>query len=199
MTWASRWLLVVLTVAAIQAAAEQPSRFYVGAGGGAAHSIDYCGPYFDTVVLNCDNTTVAYKAFGGVQLLDFLAVEAGYANLGKLTSDLSVLGVPVSNETKISGPLLEAVGELRLFDGFSVLAKAGGIYWSIDQDFVIGGTPVSQSDSGVDMVLGLGAQYDFNRHFGVRVEYEYFPNLGSASTTGDTDLNFYSVSVLFRF
>ena len=31
------------------------------------------------------------------------------------------------------------------------------------------------------MVLGVGAQYYFNRHFGLRAEYEYFPNLGSAS------------------
>jgi OOP family OmpA-OmpF porin len=49
------------------------------------------------------------------------------------------------------------------------------------------------------MVLGVGAQYYFNRHFGVRAEYQYFPNLGSSSTTGDTDLNFFSLSVLFRF
>jgi OOP family OmpA-OmpF porin len=91
------------------------------------------------------------------------------------------------------------VVSLPLFEGFSVLGKAGGVYWSIDQDFVVAGTPVSQTASGVDMVLGFGVQYYFNRHFGLRAEYEYFPNLGSASETGDTDLNFYSLSVLFRF
>jgi hypothetical protein len=46
--------------------------------------MDYCGPYFDTVVVTCDNTALSYKVFGGMQILELLAVEAGYANLGKL-------------------------------------------------------------------------------------------------------------------
>ena len=200
MTWASRCLLlIVLTLATAPASAQKPGRFYAGAGGGGVHSMDYCGPYFDTVVVTCDNTTLGYKVFGGMQILEFLAVEAGYANLGKLTSDLEILGIPVSDETRIGGPLLEAVFTLPLFEGFSVMGKAGGIYWSIEQDFVVAGTPVSQTTSGVDMVLGLGAQYYFNRHFALRAEYEYFPNLGSASESGDTDLSFYSLSVVFRF
>lgn len=171
----------------------------MGAGGGVTHSVDYCGPFFDTVVLSCDNTRPAYRAFAGVQVLDFLAVEAGYADLGKLKSELTVLGTPVSDEVRFRGPLLEAVASLRVTKSFALLGKAGGIYWSLDRDFVIGGTPGSQSASGVDMVLGLGMQYMFGTHFGVRAEYEYFPNLGKASETGDTDLNFYSASVLFRF
>jgi hypothetical protein len=79
------------------------------------------------------------------------------------------------------------------------VGKVGGIYWSLDQDFVVAGVPESQSSSGIDMVLGLDAQYQFNRHFAVRAEYEYFPNLGRASETGDTDLGFFSLSALFRF
>lgn len=198
-------LLIVLALVAAPAfpqapaSVQKPGRFYVGAGGGGVHSMDYCGPYFNTVVVTCDNTALGYKAFAGVQILDFLAVEGGYANLGKFTSDLQILGIPVSDETRIHGPLLEAVFTLPLFEGFSVLGKAGGMYWSVEQDFVIAGTPVSQTTSGVDMVLGFGAQYYFNRHFGIRAEYEYFPNLGSASESGDTDLSFYSLSVLFRF
>ena len=193
-------LIVVFALAAASAWAQQkPGRFYVGAGAGGIHSMDYCGPYFNTVVLSCDNTSWGYKGFAGFQILDYLAVEAGYADLGKFTSDLEVYGVALSNQTKIRGPVLEVVGMLPLFEGFSVLGKAGGIYWTLDQDYVIAGTPVSQSTSGVDMVLGAGLQYYFNSHFGLRAEYEYFPNLGSSSKSGDTDLSFYSVSVLFRF
>lgn len=198
-------LLIVLALVAVPASAQapasaqKPGRFYVGAGAGGVHSMDYCGPFFDTVVVSCDNTSSGYKVFGGIQILDFLAVEAGYADLGKFTSDLQIFGIPVSDATSIRGPLLEAVVSLPLFEGFSLLGKAGGIYWSIDQDFVVAGTPVSQTTSGVDMMLGFGAQYYFNRHFGLRAEYEYFPNLGSASQSGDTDLSFYSLSVLFRF
>jgi hypothetical protein len=77
MTIASRCLLLIaLAIATTSAAAQQSARFYVGAGGGQVHSMDYCGPYFDTVVVACEDTTLAYKVFGGMQLLDFLAVEA---------------------------------------------------------------------------------------------------------------------------
>jgi hypothetical protein len=54
---------------------------------------------------------------------------------------------------------------LPLFEGFSVLGKAGGMYWSVEQDFVMTGTPVSQTISGANVVLRFGAQYCFNRHF----------------------------------
>ena len=80
---------------------------------------------------------------------------------------------------------------LPLFEGFSVFGKAGGIYWTNEQDFVVAGMPVSQSTSGLDMVLGAALQYYFNTHFGLRAEYEYFPNLGSASQSGDLDMSFY--------
>jgi OOP family OmpA-OmpF porin len=201
MTKASRCLLLIaLAVVMTSTAAQQPTgRFYVGAGGGQVRSKDYCGPYFDTVVVACDNATLAYKVFGGVQLLDFLAVETGYADLGEFTSELEVAGTPVNDKTRVRGPLLEAVVSLPIAGGLSVLGKAGGIYWSLEQDFVVAGVPQSDSNSGVEMVLGLGAQYQFNRHFAIRAEYEYFPNLGKASETGDTDLTFFSLSALMRF
>ena len=52
---------------------------------------------------------LGYKAFAGVQILDFLGVEGGYADLGKFTSDFRIYNIPVSDETSIRGPFLEAV------------------------------------------------------------------------------------------
>jgi hypothetical protein len=45
MTKASRGLLLIaLAIAMTCAAAQQSGRFYVGAGGGQVHSMDYYGP-----------------------------------------------------------------------------------------------------------------------------------------------------------
>jgi len=181
------------------AAAKDGSRWYLGAGGGHVHSMDYCGPCFDTDVLSCDNTAVGFKAFGGVNLGRHLAIEAGYVDIGKFTSDLLILGVPLHDETRAGGATLEAVGILLTTDRFSVLATAGGIYWTLKQNVTVAGTPVNASTSGLDMVLGLGMQYQFTRHFGLRMGYQYFPNLSKASETGDTDINFYSLDAILRF
>lgn len=181
------------------AAAQDGSRWYLGAGGGHVHSMDYCGPYFDTDVLACDNTAVGFKAFGGVNLGRYLAIEAGYVDLGKLTSDLLIVGVPLHDETRAGGATLEAIGILPITDRFSLLATAGGIYWTLEQDVTVAGTPVNASTSGLDMVLGLGLQYQFTPHFGLRAAYQYFPNLGKASETGDTDINFYALDAILRF
>jgi opacity protein-like surface antigen len=53
----------------------------------------------------------------------------------------------------------------------------------------------SQSDSGWSFAYGLGAQYNFNAHLGIRGEFEVFHNVGNDNTVGQGDIRMWSVGV----
>jgi OOP family OmpA-OmpF porin len=195
--------LLAAIVPALAAAAEpvaDPRGFYLGAGAGASRAEDWCGPYFDTVVLTCDNSTVGYKLYGGYRFNEFLGVEAAYLDLGELRFDGLYLGTPVTNLFDLRGATLQAVFHLPITREFSVLGKAGGIYWDLTNETTLPGFAASSGRNGFDVALGAGVQYFLTRHFALRAEYEYFPNLGSLnSVAGDVDQSLFTVGALWKF
>jgi hypothetical protein len=86
-----------------------------------------------------------------------------------------------------------------VFEHISLLARAGAIRWStkLNPDATAGFT--GQSDNGINGAYGLGIEYMFNEAFGVRAEWERFANIGDNASTGQTNIDLYSVSALFRF
>jgi OOP family OmpA-OmpF porin len=198
--------LAALLAAAIPAPAPaaqppiDPRGFYLGAGVGSSSAEDWCGPYFDTVVQTCDNSTVGYKLYGGYRFNDFLAVEAAYLDLGELRFDGLYLGTPFTNSFDLRGAALQAVLHLPITREFSLFGKGGGIYWDLTNDTTLPGFAGSNKKNGFDVALGVGAQYFLTSHFALRAEFEYFPNLGSLNTVaGDVDHRLFTVGGLWKF
>ena len=50
-----------------------------------------------------------------------------------------------------------------------------------------------------DLKLGLGLQYDFTKNVGARLEWEHFRNVGDRNTTGEGDVNLYSLGIVVKF
>ena len=48
-------------------------------------------------------------------------------------------------------------------------------------------------------MFGLGASADIAKNFAVRVEWERFLNVGDKDTTGQSDIDLVSASLVFRF
>ena len=101
----------------------QQSGFYVGASigsatvdieDGAASVLTQLG--VTNVSGNIDDTDFSYKLFGGYKINKNFAVEGGYANLGKFTTNASgaALGQPLSasGDVKSYAIFLDAVGIL---------------------------------------------------------------------------------------
>jgi OOP family OmpA-OmpF porin len=196
-------LLLAAVVPALAAAAEpvaNPRGFYLGAGVGGSRAEDWCGPYIDTTVLTCDNSTVGYKVYGGYRFNEFLGVEASYLDLGTLRLDALYLGAPVSNRFDLRGATLQGVFHLPIGRASSVFGKAGAIYWDLKNEASGAGLDGSIEDNGFDVALGVGGQYFLTRHFALRAEYEYFPNLGTLDAiAGDVDHHLFTVGALFKF
>jgi hypothetical protein len=108
----------------------------------------------------------------GYRLHRHFAIEGGYAWLGEYqfsNQPNGPTGGALTADTRVIGLFVDAVGLLPIGGGFTALAKVGV----------------------VDLKIGLGTRAS------VRVEWERYPDIGTAST-GVVDLDVYSVGVMLR-
>ena len=193
--------LMVLS-ASVHAEDQKPQTgAYVGVGVGQS---DYAGACSDVgsfaasvgMTSSCDDKDFAFKIYGGYRFLPWLAAEIGYTNPGKTTATVG----PASAELKGWLVPVYAVGILPLADDrVWLMAKGGGVYWDLKASASGPGGSVSQSDNGFSLAYGVGAQYNFNPHLGVRAEFEVFHDVGNENTTGQGDIRMWSVGVVWRF
>jgi hypothetical protein len=141
-------VLAALAVLASPAwAAPDGSGFYVGAGIGAS----------DLSSGGFSGNDFAFKVFGGYDFMKYVGVEAAYMDGGS-PSDHGV-GVDVS------GWDLAVRGILPLGDRGEVFAKVGWVWWDLKADGF-------GSDSGNDLMYGVGGGFRFTDQFGMRAEWE---------------------------
>jgi OmpA-OmpF porin, OOP family len=147
---------------AFPAAAQFQPQFYVGAGGGWVDS---------------DDSSNAWKIYGGAQFNPYLGVEGAYNDLGDVG-----LG-------DLTSWTLSAVGTWPINPAWSVFAKLGAAWSDIEN----GG----KHDS-TEMLIGAGVDFNFNKNLGVRVEYEDFGDTPDIAGR-DASVSVWSLSVKYRF
>lgn len=162
-------VLVVLVLAAGPVAAE--NGFYIGGSFGQT-SLKINDLELDPGSFDYKADTTSYKIIVGYRLMGFFAVEGNYVDFGSLKDSSTVGGEPVSLETDLSGFDICAMGMLPI-GIVDVFAKAGLVSWDANIQHAIGAIIDVGSDSGTDMVFGLGAQVRF-KGLAVRGEIEYF-------------------------
>ncbi len=211
----NRQLAVALAVMfALGSGAAHAARegWYAGFGGGQSSiQQDLCAGSelaFDpgTSACSADSTDTALKIFGGYQFNPVGALELSYVNLGKASVDASgtVFGTPSSlhGEWKADGVAFEGVGTLPITRRFGILARIGFFNWNAELSASGSGYYAgygSVSDSGTDLTYGVGIKLDFANHVGLRAEWQRFQDVGNDSTTGRSDVDLLSASVLYRF
>jgi OOP family OmpA-OmpF porin len=148
-------LAAALGVSALSAQAADKG-FYAGAGVG--ESIVDEQAY--------DDSDTAFSLFGGYQFNRYFALEAGYADFGKIEPDTT--GPSLEADTFY----LTAVGSVPITDKFSAYAKAGFHRWNVDD--AIPGLTGTSDDSGTDPTYGVGVQYQVSDKIALRGEYSRF-------------------------
>lgn len=173
----------------------QDSGWYLGASAGQSKAKDGC-PNTIPVGASCDDTSGAYGVFGGYQVNKYLGAELGYVDLGKI--DASASG---STETiKARGFELLGVGTIPINPRFEVYGKVGVFFWDVKDSCT--GTLCSfssQDETGSDLTYGLGATFNFTKNVGARVQYQRYQNVGKDSTTGESDIDYISIGIVFKF
>ena len=102
----------LVSAAALAALSAQAEGLYVG---GSVGPTRYRGP--DIGGLSTDRSGTGGKLYGGYEITPNFSVEAGYANLGKASSD--------AGDVKSHGIYVDAVGKVPLSESFSALGRIG--------------------------------------------------------------------------
>ena len=161
---------------------------YVGVGVGKSQADITC-----PASTSCDDKDTAYKLYGGLEVNEFMSMEFGYVDLGKSTYSGAVSG---KRDTR--GMSVQLVGTYSLSPKFTLLGKGGfGILHTEVDGTVVASN--SEADTDLEWSLGLGAQYNFTKNVGMRVEWERYFNVGDASTTGEADVDLITAGVIFKF
>lgn len=170
--------------------AEHGTGLYIGGGLGWANHGSDCD-FGSIVASSCDTNSLGTKAFMGFQLVEQFSLEAGYYGLGETRAN------PGGNSFKFEpiGLALQGVVHLRLNDQVVIQPKIGAFFW--DADTTVNGLKVN--DTGTSLVFGVGAEIGLARNLALRVDAEFFPNLGNEFTVGEADISLVSTSLVLRF
>lgn len=149
---------------------------YFGGSLGLSSADDFCSG-----VSNCEDSDMGWKLFAGYDLSERLAVEGGYASLGKYS------GTGATSE--VSGFELSAVGKMPLNDQIGLFGKAGLFKWTADNH--------DGERSATDVLFGAGVDYKYNTNTSLRGEWQRFNDIETQSTS-TSDVDMYSVGFTYR-
>lgn len=155
-------MCVILALTAFPLFAD-PSGIYYGGGVGQSF-IETQVTDTDKDDFKLDGNDFAFKAFAGVRMSSFLAVEGGYRSLGSVKSKVS----DVTFLSKTTGYDLSAVGNLYL-GLVDIFAKGGAFWW--DQEVEVRGE--EDTNGGTNFSWGFGATVRLG-NMGLRAEWERF-------------------------
>jgi len=155
---------------------------------------------------NTDDTDTAYRIRAGYQFNDYLAIEGGYANLGSYKYNVDFKSPIAGNafeKIKVDGFDISAVGTLPVGQGFALLGKVGAFFSKTKVNATASTALASASDDAkateTNLLAGLGVQYSINKNLAIRAEWERFFNVGDNDTTGEGDVDLYSLGLNYRF
>ena len=192
-------------------ATDATADWYVGGSGGLAqgnysasdltNDLSARGHTITNVSVDDDDT--GWKIFGGYQFNNFFALEGAYVDLGEITTEFQSTTSDLTdllNDTAdvhqflADGWVLSAVGMVQPTPNWDLMAKVGLFAWESDVDIkeVASSQKVSLSDSGTDLMYGVGARFKPWPHWGGRAEWERYDIDGDWA-------DFFSVGVEYRF
>ena len=194
-------LLVASALAATCLSAHAEGGYFgVGFGQG---SVTFDPVNIPGVSVTEDDKSSSFKIFGGYEFNKYFAAELGYHEFGSFSQTLTSGGSMGKVELKGHGFFLDLVGKLPLSDSFSLFGKIGLAQTTLDATYTLTGIFVgccsNASASETDPRFGLGAQYNFNRQFGGRIEYERTKNVGDPNTTGEGDIDYLGIALTYMF
>ena len=186
---------MLLILPAQQAVAQ--NQWYVGASFGASDADYSSGELVSDLASlgwtinnpSVDDTDTAWKAYAGFSFNEYVALEGGFADLGKVETRFGATVAPdeidaILRDTYSIHPVLGDgwYGAVVLSypvspEQFSLTARAGFFGWEsdIDVEVVQGGTGrVSDRDSGTDMLYGLGVEWHVNEQWTITGEWERY-------------------------
>jgi OOP family OmpA-OmpF porin len=189
---------------------QDPNYFYGGASVGQSRAkiddaritADLLSQGFVTSAMTNDESSVAYKVFGGYQFNRYVGVEGGYFNLGRFAfkSTTAPAGT-LDGKIRLHGINLDLVGTLPMTERLSAIARVGAQHASAHDDFAGSGAVIvlaaNPRKSETNYKFGAGLQYAFTPNLMMRGEAERYRINDAVGNHGD--VNLFSVGLVFAF
>ena len=177
----SRALVIGLLATGLCGVAQaQEQGFYAGSGAGIY--------YVDIDGLNFDEQAPTLRLFGGYQLNQHVAFEAGFTNLFEASGE--VLGVDVDMDG--SAWDVSVRPSLPLADNLTAYAILGWTEYDFEFSVSGGGTSASAEGGDGDIHYGLGGAFNINDVWNVRGEW-------TTVDVDDVDFGMFSLSAVYNF
>lgn len=172
---------------------------YIGLGLGEANVDIEETDYGPGVSSSADDSDTSFKLFGGYAFNPNFALEGGYTDFGeggvRYTDGLDTL----TEEYEANALYVAAIGIIPM-NRFHVYGKAGIARWDIDASArSTWGLSVSDSDSGTDLLYGIGVGFDITPQITLRGEVERYNNVGDSNVTGESDVDVIGITAAMRF
>ena len=168
------------SVPAVTTTDEFKKGFYAAAGLGLLNYSNATSAYDGSALPN----PASLQLNGGYRFSQRMGVEVGYSLIGG--SILKSSGNLVLTERlKASILNVAAIGIYSIGSRFDVFGKLGLANTAFDYSYSSSASTPSTgfgSRSKVNLMVGLGAQYDFNRCYSVRAQYENFGKISMDET-----------------
>jgi hypothetical protein len=175
-------ILAGLLAAGVTGTANADTGFTVGGGlyyGFVNEDVD---GGFDVGDIKIDDSSAAYNLNAGYRINNWLAVDAGYWDLGSYASDRDLEGERLKSDASawsLGGMFSVPVWIIDLY------ARAGYAWWDEDNKNV-------DDNDGADLYYGLGVAFNLGRSFDIYGEWVRFDLDGK-------DLDQLGVGVRFTF
>ena len=202
--------LIALSAASSVFAADDSGAYILGAVGVSNVAIDKASIDDDLtavgvtgLVSTTDERDTGYKLQLGYKLNQNFAIEGGYVDLGEFTFDATFTGGIAKETAKASGWNIVAMGILPLGDTYSLLGRLGAIRAKVDATASAtgpGGSALANVNATQNsFTYGLGVAYNMSKSTSIRVDYDRYSKLGDKNSTGEGDVDLYSLAVGYKF
>ena len=172
-----------------------------------------------TVNADLDDSDKGWGLHFGYRINRYVAAEVGYLDLGKfiytntmvLTVDDGPGGLPAQpfdvatdQRLEVKGAFASVMGLFPIGDSFDVHVRGGLLFSDVRNRArsIVENDPdtfasIEGKDSKEELFGGIGATWNINPSYSVRVEYQKFLDVGD-TRTGERDIDLLNVSLLFR-
>lgn len=113
-----------------------------------------------------DSDSTSYRLFGGYQFNSYLAVEAGYLDLGTFNEQILQNGNSVSISADADGFTFAVRGTVPVGERFALHASIGSFFWD-------GANQIAEINSNVsdsNLFFGAAASFDVTDNVALRIE-----------------------------
>ena len=169
---------------AVPAAAQTPGGWYIGyKAGQSKYNFNCTG--------TCSDTGAGYGFYAGVGLHPNIAVEGGYADMGKTTFGASNLRATIWEFSGLGSWWFGAQKTLGVYGRL-------GAYTG-DLKATTPSTGAELKHGTTNVTYGFGGQWNLSSKFGARLEWQRYAGMGGGGFNEKSDVDLIALGLLYKF